>query len=573
MQHSTPAAPAVRETLERLLASQTFSRSERSRNLLTYLVEKELAGEADRLKGYSIAMDVFGKNADFDSSTDAVVRVQARRLRNLLDQYFSTEGENEPLRISIPRGSYVPAYELVPGADGGMQATDTRQTPPAGAPAVATPSAVAAPRRFPSWWVALALVAVVLGFSLFLSAPLGPVLGRIAATAAPDIVTSSVHVSTPDELPIVYMTLSGEDEATLRLGSAMRSGLSGFDTIEFIGRAPPVKPDAAADPISFVFHVAPGSDAGSVSIELQSIGSGRVLFSRVAAARQAGSGEADDIVASVLSATIPASGTIYTYLDQIGQDRGLTHCLLLNDNYYLDPNSRTHQAAYRCFEALIAQQAKSALIYSEMSALHMEAVTDGYKYPPGATVDQATALAHRALQMASASPYVYRASGFLNSRIGNSEESIRWMKKAYELNTYDLSMAAAYAYGLIFAGRYEEGTPIMARAVDLSSAHPQWWDFGLFAAALSLGDKAQAIRAAMSLHPAGIKPHYLAARLIAADLAGDETAKVDLRDELANHFPQLTVNPRAIFEHRMYPPDLTERLLQALRAAGVGTGS
>ncbi|RVD36118.1 hypothetical protein EN746_35050, partial [Mesorhizobium sp. M8A.F.Ca.ET.023.02.2.1] len=112
MQHATPAAPAVRETLERLLASETFGRSERARKLLRYLVEREQAGEADRLKGFSIAMDVFGKDGDFDPSTDAVVRVQAGRLRELLQQYFANEGVAEPFRIAIPRGSYVPAYEL-----------------------------------------------------------------------------------------------------------------------------------------------------------------------------------------------------------------------------------------------------------------------------------------------------------------------------------------------------------------------------------------------------------------------------------------------------------------------------
>ncbi|RWF65057.1 MAG: hypothetical protein EOS26_30455, partial [Mesorhizobium sp.] len=112
MQHATPAAPAVRETLERLLASETFGRSERARKLLRYLVEREQAGEADKLKGFSIAMDVFGKDGDFDPSTDAVVRVQAGRLRELLQHYFANEGVAEPIRIAIPRGGYVPSYEL-----------------------------------------------------------------------------------------------------------------------------------------------------------------------------------------------------------------------------------------------------------------------------------------------------------------------------------------------------------------------------------------------------------------------------------------------------------------------------
>ncbi|EHK57520.1 hypothetical protein MAXJ12_09478, partial [Mesorhizobium alhagi CCNWXJ12-2] len=82
----------MRETLERILTSETFGRSERARNLLRYLIEQEQAGHADRLKGFAIAVDVFGKDADFDPSTDAVVRVQAGRLRELLAHYYETEG-------------------------------------------------------------------------------------------------------------------------------------------------------------------------------------------------------------------------------------------------------------------------------------------------------------------------------------------------------------------------------------------------------------------------------------------------------------------------------------------------
>ena len=74
----------------------------------------EQVGEAERLKGYAIAVDVFGQDSEFDSSTDAVVRVQAGRLRELLAQYYATEGRHDPIRLVIPRGSYVPAYEEMP---------------------------------------------------------------------------------------------------------------------------------------------------------------------------------------------------------------------------------------------------------------------------------------------------------------------------------------------------------------------------------------------------------------------------------------------------------------------------
>src|SRR5262245_28700417 len=99
--------------LDRVLSSETFKRSERARSLLAYLVDREQAGNAERLKGYTIAVDVFGRDAEFDASTDALVRVQAGRLRELLAQYYQSEGAADPLRIVIQRGSYAPSYEKV----------------------------------------------------------------------------------------------------------------------------------------------------------------------------------------------------------------------------------------------------------------------------------------------------------------------------------------------------------------------------------------------------------------------------------------------------------------------------
>jgi hypothetical protein len=105
----------VRTALDTILQSETFARSERSRELLKYIVERDLEGQSDRLKGFAIALDVFDREDNFDPSTDAVVRVQAGRLRDLLETYYGGEGASAPVRITIPRGTYVPAYDLVAG--------------------------------------------------------------------------------------------------------------------------------------------------------------------------------------------------------------------------------------------------------------------------------------------------------------------------------------------------------------------------------------------------------------------------------------------------------------------------
>ncbi|WP_214472225.1 tetratricopeptide repeat protein [Mesorhizobium sp. dw_380] len=590
MQHATPAAPAVRETLERLLASETFGRSERARKLIRYLVEREQAGEADRLKGFSIAMDVFGKDGDFDPSTDAVVRVQAGRLRELLQQYFANEGVAEPVRIAIPRGGYVPAYELnairLPEA-----AKPTGQTEAAAAPseqpsaaddaaAAAALLAVAAPvpsvaRHLRFFWMAIVVVIAMLGV-LILRQGSGTLLagGDMPATLETAGLTGSIAPSTASEaLPLVYIAVEASGADASRVAASLRAGLSGFDTIDFIGRDTVDKTDPVASATSFIFDILPGPDAGDITIELQSVATGRVLLSRNLTADDSAPSAVEDRIADILSSALPASGTIYSYIEQSDIQNGLTQCLLLNGKYYLDQNARTHEAAYRCLETLADNGAKSSLVYSELASLHLEAINDRYAYPPDATIEKALTFAHRAVQMGPTSPNAHRAYGYIYSRLGNADEALRWMRKAYDLNPYDVSMAAAYGYGLIFAGRYAEGTPLLAHAVDASSGHPTWWDFGLFAGEFMLGDMNKATIASNALRTTATKSHYLAARLIGAKIAGQDDQVRKLLDELTAKFPKFAANPRATFVDRKYPADLTERLVGALRAAGLGSAS
>lgn len=108
-----PTCERVRRALDAIIVSETFSRSERLRSFLSYIVENELSGKAAQLKGYSVGIDVFGRKPGFDAGNDPLVRVQAGKLRKLLEQYYETEGATERLRIRVPLGSYVPEYSIV----------------------------------------------------------------------------------------------------------------------------------------------------------------------------------------------------------------------------------------------------------------------------------------------------------------------------------------------------------------------------------------------------------------------------------------------------------------------------
>lgn len=595
MQHDRPAAPAVLETLEKLLASETFARSERARNLLRYLVEQEQAGNAGRLKGFAIAMDVFGRDEAFDSATDAVVRVQARRLRELLAQYAATEGVDDPLRIVIARGAYVPTYEMAgepreecadavvrqeleEAADPPPEASDDGVAPlvqshdPVEATPVPLPPNPLVMRHLHFFWGAMVVIIVMLGYLVFRMAlpgeggdfPVETADGRGLETAA--IAPAMRHT----QLPRVYIADDSSEAAANRVAAVLRTGLSGFDTVEFIARKAPAPRKSAPDALQFVFNVSPGPSRGTVSIELESSASGKVLFSRVLTADDQRAQVLDDRIADILSSTIPTAGTIYRYIDQNELGSELISCLLLNEAYYLEQTARNHEAAYRCLTGLTGADAKSPLVDAQLASLQMEAVTDDHPYPPDASEQEALALARRAVQMGATSPYAHRAYGFLYSRIGNQAEAIRWMRKAYELNTSDLTMAASYGYALVLARNYAEGAPILERAVEASSAHPNWWDYGLFLAKYMTGDMPGAAQAAEALAATPTTQIYLAARLIAADSTGNADLVRSLIDEIGAEFPDFAADPRPVFEKAKYSPDLIEKLLAGLRAAGLG---
>src|SRR5262245_4574163 len=99
----------VRAQLDRILTSQVFSRSQQLRRFLAFIVEQQLAGHGHSIKESVLAHELYGKGTDFDGGADPVVRVDARRLRDKLREFY--DGRSEPIVISLPKGSYVPVFE------------------------------------------------------------------------------------------------------------------------------------------------------------------------------------------------------------------------------------------------------------------------------------------------------------------------------------------------------------------------------------------------------------------------------------------------------------------------------
>src|SRR5690349_21826765 len=103
---------AIRQQLQRILTSPIFLHSERLRRFLTHCVESTLAGRVEDLKEYTIAVVAFDRPKHHNPADDPIVRVEARRLRKKLDEYYLTHGLNDPVVIQLPKGGYLPAFEF-----------------------------------------------------------------------------------------------------------------------------------------------------------------------------------------------------------------------------------------------------------------------------------------------------------------------------------------------------------------------------------------------------------------------------------------------------------------------------
>jgi len=130
-----PEAERVRRELHRVVESAAFRGSHRCTGFLEFVVNRALHGDADSLKERTLAVEVFGRNASSDLTDDSIVRVGAREVRKRLAQYYVEEGAHDPIRISLPAGSYVPVFQE---ADSKATGSEAVPSVPASVPAIST---------------------------------------------------------------------------------------------------------------------------------------------------------------------------------------------------------------------------------------------------------------------------------------------------------------------------------------------------------------------------------------------------------------------------------------------------
>jgi len=113
-QNDEPSSDRVRAQLASVLASDLFSSALRPRRFLSYVVEQTLAGKQESIKESVLGCQVFDRPPGYDPRADGIVRVEATKLRARLGDYYAGPGKLDPVRIEIPKGTYVPRFTSQP---------------------------------------------------------------------------------------------------------------------------------------------------------------------------------------------------------------------------------------------------------------------------------------------------------------------------------------------------------------------------------------------------------------------------------------------------------------------------
>ena len=482
--------------LERVIASPEFSASERDRKFLRYVVEETLAGRADRIKGYSIGTEVFGRDASFDAQSDPVVRIEAGRLRRALERYYLLDGSADPVRIDIPKGAYVPTFTRWAGPSVETLATIEQASP---TPSPAAPAAreglpeglIEEPKR--KWIVglggglcALLLFGVAYGVS-----------GHFTSQPPPAPPTGIAPLPLPSRPSVIVVPFAdlGETPASrlyaIGLTEEVLSQLARFTELTVLGRdtSNSLAPSADAGPLRRALgfrYALEGSVRTSngrlrVTARLLDAEVGAVLWSQAYDENL----EARDFLAvqsDVAQKVATAVGQPYGALFRADERRSRPPedpeayaCTSQYYNYRAVRGPERHAALRNCMERTVARFPGYATALAMLSFLYLDEDRFGFNVRPGA-LGRAIETARRAISLNPEDVRALQALMMSLSLSREHDEALRVGEKALAVNPNDMELMGEVGSRMCLAGNWQRGAALVERARAMNPAQAGYYN-------------------------------------------------------------------------------------------------
>ena len=566
MKDVRPTAPEVQQQLARILGSAEFGNATQLRRFLEYVVEEELAGRADKIKAYTIAVTVLGRDGGFDPQVDPVVRIQAGRLRRALERYYLGSGQQDPIHIHIPKGTYVPRFAVRgSAAEPVADADSSRVSSVLGRRVLATPATAAA-------LVLLVMVAALLA--------IWPSMDPFATKDAP---------TGPRSPSLLMLPLSAVDrDRVLAEGftAEILADLSRYkelfvfapETSFRIGADSEVRPLAETYRTRYVLRGNLTKD-GAIRIGLQLIeaSSGQVVWADSISIEQTGSSvfaaqaEIAKAVVRQIAEPYGAIGTADFALTRGKPPSSMDayECVLRAYDYRRRFDFTGYEDAKACLIRTVGENPTYADAWTMLALIYVdESRFSRMDEVPSSTMDLALEAAQRAIALAPASAGARRALISVHFFRQDPEKGFAEGERAFEMNPNSAEVLFELGLRHVMSGDVGRGLELLENASAHNPAAPEAYQLGL---ALGYFRKGEITRAQATLERTPPRPNFIYWAIAAAIFgkAGAAEGAKTARAQLLTIYPDFAQAAMDEMRRRSIAPDLVASLVEGWRMAGI----
>jgi TolB-like protein len=567
-----PTADEIRAELQRVLQSDAFQQAGRASQFLRFIVEETLAERGDRLKGYTIAVEVFERPADFDAQTDPLVRVEAGRLRRRLMEHYLADGIESPIRIELPRGRYTPTFRY---------STPSRRT----AEPIAEQSS-----RPPSRWNRVAIGAVVVGAVLAVFAVVRFWEPELAAPPAET--TAAAPPPSPSGEPrllvLPFADLSREAVTAGFAAGLTEETIGKFVNLSIIATASGTNPEITSASLAQLRtefnagYVLTGSvrpiDGGvRIAVRVLETGAGTQLWTKPYDELLEGRTETavqEDVAGRIALTLASPWGPIYAneierVADQPIEELTPFGCLLRFYGYVELYDPALHAASLACLKRALRKEPNFAEGWAALATLYLHEHTFRFNPQPDASppLERALEAARRSLDIDGTA----RVAGVVMTGIrfyaGDDAAFERAVERTMSTPQHP-AVLLNVGYLLALNGDCNRGLPLLDTALPLTSYPPGWVPAAYAFCHLEAGRPAEALDSALRIDA----PEWFVAPMTVA-----AAAALSGRNELARReaarllevFPDFETAGPAQLEKLNIDEGLANVLLDGLRQAGL----
>ena len=569
-----PEPEDVCAQLERIISSSEFPGVGRAATFLRYVVNETVEGRGSRIKGYSIAIEVFGRDTDF-TQDDPVVRIEAGRLRRSLERYYLVAGQGDPVRIDIPKGGYVPTFTWNNPAH--LETTETE------------PSAFSRPRPVPPkplWRAKPAMLATIIAVSAIVilafwiaGRPLSQTSQRPGGSLFPD---------RPTLVVAPFANLGEGPEAqlyTVGLTEELLTVLPRFKEIKVFGRetsnslATDVGATEIRNGLGARYLLAGGVRTSGkqlrVTARLLDTSDGEILWSGDYD-NDLGSSDLFAIQSDVAKKVATAIAQPYGIMAQIDaaspppNDMGAYKCTLRFYAYRSELSPEAHAGVRDCLESAIARYPTYATAWAMLSIVYLDENRYNFnlRQSPTTPMQRALLAARRAVQIDPSNARALQAlmtALFFNRELA---ESLRVGEQALATNPNDTELMGEFGTRLALGGQWQRGAALLDQAIALNPGGGGFYHGSRALAAFMLRDNTTAVleirRADLQKFPL----FHAVAAIIYAESGMMDDAHREGQAFIKMH-REFLPNVVAELEMRNVQPADRNRLIEGLRKAGM----